>query len=56
MDEHSPGRLDALDQELDQRARQLDEKISRQFVWLVGAHVTTLVTIVAVLVAALVAR
>lgn len=56
-------RLDALDQKLDQRTDalradlgQLDQKVARQFVWLVGAHMTTLLAIVGAVVAALLAR
>jgi uncharacterized coiled-coil protein SlyX len=40
-------RLNALDQRID----NLDAKVSRQFMWLVGIQVTTLVAIVAALVA-----
>jgi uncharacterized coiled-coil protein SlyX len=47
-------RFVAIDQRfagLDQRIDALDAKVSRQFTWLVGMHVTTLVAIVAALVA-----
>jgi len=36
---------------LDQRIDNLDAKVSRQFMWLVGIQVTTLIAIVAALVA-----
>jgi len=36
---------------IDQRIDNLDAKVSRQFMWLVGIQVTTLVAIVAALVA-----
>ena len=44
----------AIDQRflgLDRRIDGLDAKVSRQFVWTVGLHVTTLVAIVAALLA-----
>ena len=44
-------RFEALDLKLDQRTAALDEKISRQFTWVVGIQVTTLVAIVASLLA-----
>lgn len=44
-------RVDGLDQKLDQRTAALDDKISRQFTWIVGIQVTTLVAIVASLLA-----
>ena len=47
-------RFAAIDQRLagmDERIGSLDVKVSRQFMWLVGMHVTTLVAIVAALVA-----
>lgn len=40
-----------VDQKLDQRTDALDAKMSRQFIWLVGVQVTTLVAIVAALLA-----
>ena len=60
-------KLDALDEKLDQRtfaivrelherADTLDQKISRQFVWLAGALPTTLLAVVGAIVAAVVAR
>jgi uncharacterized coiled-coil protein SlyX len=44
-------RLDALDAKIDQRIDALDLKVSRQFTWLVGIQVTTLVAMVAALLA-----
>jgi hypothetical protein len=44
-------RIAAVEQKLDQRSDGLQEQMSRQFVRLVGAHVATLVTLVAALVA-----
>jgi hypothetical protein len=40
-----------LDQKLDHRTDALDAKMSRQFLWLVGVQVTTLVAIVAAILA-----
>jgi uncharacterized coiled-coil protein SlyX len=40
-----------LEQRMDRRFDNLDAKVSRQFLWLVGLQVTTLVAIVAALVA-----
>ncbi len=40
-----------LEQRMDTRFDALDDKVSRQFVWLVGMQVTTLVAIVGALVA-----
>jgi hypothetical protein len=42
-------RIDALDRKLDHRTTTLDDKMSRQFSWVVGIQVTTLVAIVAAL-------
>jgi tetrahydromethanopterin S-methyltransferase subunit G len=54
------GRVDALDQKVDRfrdelstRIDALDQKVSRQFVWMVGIQITILVTVVGVLAAAL---
>ncbi len=44
-------RLNALDAKIDSRCDALDEKMSRQFLWLVGIQVTTLVAIVTTLIA-----
>ena len=47
-------RFDAVDRRfdgVDRRIDLLDEKVSRQFVWLVGLQVTTLVAIVGALLA-----
>jgi hypothetical protein len=47
-------RFEAVDRRfdtVDRRIDALDEKVSRQFVWLVGIQVTTLVSIVAALLA-----
>lgn len=47
-------RFEAVDRRfdtVDRRADALDEKVSRQFVWLVGLQVTTLVAIVGALLA-----
>jgi len=60
-------KLDALDQKLDQRTfaivrelhertDTLDQKISRQFVWLAGAQMTTLLAVAGAIVAAVLAR
>jgi uncharacterized coiled-coil protein SlyX len=40
-------RIDALDRKLDHRTAALDDKMSRQFTWVVGIQVTTLMAIVA---------
>lgn len=44
-------RIGELDRRLDQRIEAVDMKMSRQFTWLVGIQVTTLVAIVATLLA-----
>ena len=47
-------RFEAVDRRfdtVDRRIDALDDKVSRQFVWLVGIQVTTLVSIVAALLA-----
>jgi len=51
LDQGLSRRVDALDHELSHRIDTLDEKVSRQFVWLAGVQVTTLVAIVAALLA-----
>ncbi len=45
------GRIDSVEHGLSRRLDALDEKVSRQFLWLVGVQVTTLVAIVGALVA-----
>lgn len=40
-----------VDQKLDARFQTLDDKVSRQFVWLVGVQVTTLLAVVGALLA-----
>ena len=49
--ENMERRIDTLDAGLSRRADALDDKISRQFIWLVGIQVTTLVAIVGALLA-----
>ena len=44
-------RIDTVDAGLSRRMDALDDKVSRQFVWLVGVQVTTLVAIVGALLA-----
>ncbi len=47
-------RFEAIDRRfetMDRRIESLDDKVSRQFVWLVGAQLTTLVAIVGALLA-----
>ena len=44
-------RMESLEQRMDARFESLDNKVSRQFVWLVGVQVTTLVAIVGALLA-----
>ena len=58
LEEKFDRRIDAFDDKLDRRADKsdrpiegLDEKMSRQFSWLVGIQVTTLVAIVGALLA-----
>jgi uncharacterized coiled-coil protein SlyX len=48
---HLDQSLRHLDQKVDARFQTLDDKISRQFVWVVGVQVTTLVAIVGALLA-----
>jgi uncharacterized coiled-coil protein SlyX len=44
-------RMDARFESVDRRIDTLDEKVSRQFVWLVGIQVTTLVAVVTAFIA-----
>lgn len=45
-----------LDQRMEMRFESLDQKVSRQFLWLVGLQVTAIVTTLATVVGALVGR
>lgn len=45
-----------LEQRMDQRFDSMDAKMSRQFTWLIGLYITTLVGVIGALVAAIVAR
>lgn len=47
---HLEQRTDARFDAVDRRFEALDEKMSRQFTWLVGIQITTLVAIVAALI------
>ena len=54
FEQRTDSRFEAVDRRfdtVDRRIDALDEKVSRQFVWLVGVQVTTLVSIVAALLA-----
>ena len=42
-------RVDQRFLQVDARIDALDSKVSRQFVWLVGLHITTLITVMAAL-------
>lgn len=44
-------RMDARFDQVERRFEQLEGRMSRQFMWLVGMHVATLVTVVGALVA-----
>ena len=44
-------RVDVRFEAVDRRIDSLDEKVSRQFVWMVGIQVTTLIAIVGALLA-----
>jgi len=44
-------RMDARFNQVEQRIDNLDSRISRQFTWLVGLHVATLITVVGALIA-----
>ncbi len=48
---HLELRLDARFESVDRRIDGLDDKVSRQFLWLVGIQVTTLVAMVGALLA-----
>ena len=43
--------LAGLDQKLDQRVAALDQKLDQRFAWLMGVQITTLIAIVAALLA-----
>lgn len=45
-----------LDQRMELRFESLDQKVSRQFLWLVGLQVTAIVTTLATVVGALIGR
>lgn len=45
-------RIDALDQKVDRLIHGLDEKMSRQFLWMLGVQVTVLLAVIGVLVGA----
>jgi hypothetical protein len=47
--ENMERRIDTLDAGLSRRVDALDDKVSRQFIWVVGIQVTTLVAIVGAL-------
>ena len=54
LDQKMDGRFDLVDRRFeaaDRRFESMDDKISRQFVWVVGVQVTTLVAIVGALLA-----
>jgi hypothetical protein len=54
LDQKVDGRFDLVERRfeaVDRRFESMDDKISRQFVWLVGVQVTTLVAIVGALLA-----
>ena len=44
-------RLTAMDQKIDLRTDALDAKLSRHFMWLVGMQITTLVAVLAAVLA-----
>jgi phage shock protein A len=44
-------RFDRLDQRMDSRFERVEDKMSRQFVWMVGIQITSLIAIVAALIA-----
>jgi hypothetical protein len=52
---HLERRMDSRFEAVDRRFDALDGKMSRQFMWLVGLHVTTLVAIVTTLAAIVIA-
>ena len=49
-------RMDRRFEGIDRRLDAIDDKLSRQFLWLVGIQVTTLATIVVVVLAVVIAR
>ena len=54
LDQKMDTRFDLVERRfetMDRRIESLDDKVSRQFVWLVGAQLTTLVAIVGALLA-----
>jgi len=56
---HLEQRMDHLEQRMNARFDALEHKMSRQFMWLAGIHVTSLLTVVATLgaiIAALLSR
>ena len=67
LEQHLNGRITAVDQKVDRfreelsgridalggRVDGLDQKLTRQFVWIVGIQVTVLITVVGALAAAL---
>ncbi|MEQ1759964.1 MAG: hypothetical protein ABL986_16735 [Vicinamibacterales bacterium] len=48
---HFENRMDVRFESVDRRLEQLDQKMSRQFLWLVGVQMTTLVAMVGALMA-----
>ena len=48
---HFENRMDARFESVDRRLEQLDQKMSRQFLWLVGVQMTTLIAMVGALMA-----
>ena len=54
LDQKMDGRFDLVDRRfeaVDRRFESMDDKISRQFIWVVGVQVTTLVAVVGALLA-----
>ena len=51
LDQKLDQRIVALDQKLDQRVAALDQKLDQRFAWLLGVQITTLIAIVAALLA-----
>jgi hypothetical protein len=49
MDDRLDRRMARLEEKIDLRADAVDARMSRQFLWLVGLHVTTLVAMVGAL-------
>ena len=59
LEERVDRRFDANDKRfsgIEHRLDRLDDKVSRQFIWLAGMQMTVLITLVAALTAALFAR